>query len=464
MTIRAAYSLALAALLPCIAAAEPPASAPQTPDAQSPLTAPPASTTEGQPAPQPPAPPAAPAAPAAPAPPAKATDASRPKPPADGFWIQSESGDSRLRVGGYMQGDARLYLDDAQKLGADTFLLRRVRPQLQGTLARRFDFYVMTDFGGGTVSVQDAYLDARFASYFRVRAGKFRPPVGLERLQSGSNLLFVERALPTSIVPNRDVGLQIHGEVATGVLAWALSLQNGTTDGGSSDGDTNDSKEVAARLFAQPFKKSPGPLRGLGIGVSGQTGRQNAVTPAAYKTPGQLTFFSYASGVTIDGTRQRLSPQGYFYLGPFGILGEFALASSPLVKEDKSDPVLAVRGRVGSRAWQAAASFFLTGEKAGFSAVRPAKPFDPGEGQWGALELVARAHQLSVDAKAFDLGFADPGKSARQATAWAVGLNWYLNRNVKYVLNYEQTSFDGGAAAGDRPKERALFLRAQVLF
>jgi phosphate-selective porin OprO/OprP len=450
--ILAARSLALALLLPCLAAAQPQESAPAPADAQKPAQPTPV-TEAATPAPSP----------TAPAPP-KAADAASQKPAADGFWIQTESGDSKLRIGGYVQGDARFYLDDSQKLGTDTFLLRRVRPQLQGTLAKRFDFYVMTDFGGGTASIQDAYLDARFASYFRVRAGKFKPPVGLERLQSGANMLFVERAMPTSLVPNRDVGLQVHGEIATGVLAWALAVQTGTTDGGSSDGDSNDGKDVGARLFAQPFKKSQGPLRGLGLGISGQTGRQNAVTPAAYKTPGQLNFFSFASGVTIDGTRQRLSPQGYFYLGPFGVLGEYALSSSPLVKEDENDPTLTVRGRVRSSAWQAAASFFLTGETAGFSAVKPAKPFDPGKGQWGALELVARVHQLSVDAKAFDLGLADPKKSARKATAWAVGLNWHLNRNVKYVLDYEQTSFDGGAADGDRPTERALSLRAQVLF
>jgi phosphate-selective porin OprO/OprP len=293
---------------------------------------------------------------------------------------------------------------------------------------------------------------------------KFKPPVGLERLQSGSNLLFVERALPTSIVPNRDIGLQLHGEVATGVLAWALAVQDGVADGGSSDGDSNDSKDVSGRLFVQPFKKTRCPLQGLGLGLSGQTGKQNAAAPASYRTSGQLAFFSYLSGVTVDGTRQRLSPQGWFYLGPVGVLGEYALSSSPLVREDKTAASGEKRGRVRSDAWQLAASVFLTGEKAGFSAVKPAKPFDPGRGQWGALELVARVHQLSVASAAFDLGFADPKKSARRATAWAVGLNWYLNRNVKYVLDYEQTSFDGGATEGDRPTERALLLRAQVLF
>ncbi len=401
------------------------------------------------------------APPAASAPPAAEPTAARA--PGDGFTIQTEEGDYRLRIGGYLQGDGRFFLDDASKQGTDSFVLRRARPVLQGTLAKRFDFSLVADFGGGSSSVQDAYLDARLASFFRVRAGKFKPPVGLERLQSATNLLFVERALPTSIVPNRDVGIQLHGDLA-GILAWALAVQNGTVDGGSSDGDANDAKDLSGRLFVRPFSKGKGPLRGLGLGVAAQTGRQTTSTPAPYKTPGQLSFFSYATGVTVDGTRQRLSPQGWLYLGPFGLLGEYAISSSPLVKEDKDAATGPTRGRVRVEAWQVAASFFLTGEKAGFSAVKPARPFDPGRGQWGSIEIAARVHGLSVAEKAFELGFADPGRSARRATAWAAGLNWSLNRNVKYVLDYEETRFDGGAPEGDRPTERALQLRAQVLF
>ena len=52
----------------------------------------------------------------------------------------------------------------------------------------------------------------------------------------------------------------------------------------------------------------------------------------------------------------------------------------------------------------------------------------------------------------------------RKAFAWAVGLNWYLNRNVKEVFDYERTTFTGGAAGGDRPAENALFFRTQLSF
>ena len=38
-------------------------------------------------------------------------------------------------------------------------------------------------------------------------AGKFKVPVGLERLESATDIRFIERGFPTSLVPNRDLGV-----------------------------------------------------------------------------------------------------------------------------------------------------------------------------------------------------------------------------------------------------------------
>ena len=55
--------------------------------------------------------------------------------------------------------------------------------------------------------------------------------------------------------------------------------------------------------------------------------------------------------------------------------------------------------------------------------------------------------------------------SASEVRAWTIGLNWYLNGNLKLVTNYTQASFDGGAAGGaDREDEKAVFTRAQFSF
>ncbi len=114
----------------------------------------------------------------------------------DGFSLRSADGNFVLKVRGYAHFDGRFWVDDEKRPQAETFLLRRVRPIFEGTVYKIFDFRIMPDFGAGTTVLQDAYIEGRFNPAFRVRAGKFKPPVGLERLQSATDILFVERALP----------------------------------------------------------------------------------------------------------------------------------------------------------------------------------------------------------------------------------------------------------------------------
>jgi phosphate-selective porin OprO/OprP len=120
--------------------------------------------------------------------------------------------------------------------------------------------------------------------------------------------------------------------------------------------------------------------------------------------------------------------------------------------------------KLKNKAWQVAGYYLLTGEKESFKGVTPFRPFDPSQGRWGAFELAARYSVLKVDEVAFPT-FANPASSAQEAKAWAGGVNWYLNRGVKFVINYELTKFEGGAAAGeDREKEKAILGRTQIAF
>ena len=227
-------------------------------------------------------------------------------------------------------------------------------------------------------------------------------------------------------------------------------------------------------MFAHPFAESESfALRGLGIGIAGtytdQSGSATQPLLPAFRSPGGATFFRYRQfgttpGTIADGERTRLAPQAYYYVGSFGVIAEYTEVS-----QDVSRVVAAGTrtGTVDSDGWQLAASYFLTGEEAAFRGFQPKSRYSPKEGTWGAFEVLARVQSLSVGDEAFTGGadsFADPLASARQADAWGLGFNWYLNENVKWLLNYEHTSFDGGAAAGDRPDEDAWQLRLALGF
>jgi phosphate-selective porin OprO and OprP len=375
----------------------------------------------------------------------------------DGFFIQNDNGDFRLQIGVFAQADGRFALDDTAETVTNTFAIRRLRPYLRGRVAQRFEFFVNPDFAGGTLTVYDAYIDTRFSNAFRVRLGKAKSPVGHERLISASTQLFFERAYPTSVAPNRDLGIQVLGDLDGGVVSYQGGLTNGSQDGGNTDLDTNDGKDLVGRVLVRPWvKDATNPLSGLGFALSGSTGNQSGVTslPTFRTTTLQQAFFTYV-GATADGRRNRVSPFAYYYRKGFGGFAEYIRSSMPVRKGN-------LREAIDHQAWQIAGSYVLTGENATEAGVRPTNNFDFGKAHWGAFQVAARYHVLSVDEAAITLGFAAAG-SSHEAKAWTGGLNWYLNPYIKYVVNFERTVFDDDAD-GPRKAENGLAFRMQLYF
>jgi phosphate-selective porin OprO/OprP len=380
-----------------------------------------------------------------------------------GLGIKSADGQLEVKLRGLVQADGRFFLDDDQAPQNDGFLMRRIRPTLEGSWGPLLGFRLTPEFAGDSATIVDAYLDLKFDPRATVRIGKTKGPVGLERLQSGGALGFVERGFPTELAPNRDIGVQLQGALAGGTLNYVAGVYNGSVDGRDAATSNPDNElEYAARVFAEPWKNRANALSGLGFGIGASTGDTygsgNNFLPR-YRTPGQTQFFGYRGTVAADGRHARVSPQAYWYVGRFGTLAEWIASRQEVLAADGT------REDLRHRAWQVTGGVVLTGEDASYRGVtKPNRPFSPGAGGWGAFELTARYGVLDVDDDAFPL-FADPETSASRARAWTLGLNWYLTSNFKLVANYTQTAFDGGAPGGaDREDERTFFTRAQFQF
>jgi phosphate-selective porin OprO/OprP len=404
---------------------------------------------------------------------------------AEGFSFGSADGRFLIQLRGILQVDSRTFFDDGGIVGNDGLLLRRVRPTLQGTVFRDFDFLFVPDFAApGSPQIFDVYLNYRYSPELQLRAGKFKVPVGLELLQSDPFTFFNERALPTALTPNRDVGFQLHGELWGGKVSYAAGMFNGVGDGRNSNNvDFEDDKQFAGRVFFMPFKESSLDfLHGLGIGLGGSyesLQRSNlSGLPATvggllpgYNTDGQQQFFAYnpTNGVVVaDGQHWRLAPQGTFFHGPFGFLSEYVISNQ---KVSRAGAAPLSSARLEHTGWQISGSWFLTGEDASYNGpVVPRKPFNPAQWDWGAWQLVARYAQLDIDEDAFPF-FSNPNSSARGAAAWSVGFNWWLNRNVRVAGSFSHTTFDGGGGAGPLPPaavtrndENVVFTRVQLSF
>jgi phosphate-selective porin OprO and OprP len=410
-----------------------------------------------------------------------------------GASIRSGDGSTVLRFHGLLQVDGRFFLNDDALQDRDTFLIRRFRPAIDGTLFGLVDYRFVPDFAGGTAQVLDAYLDVHPWGWLRLRLGKMKAPIGLERLQSDADLAFIERALDSNLSTTRDIGVQVWGDAASGVVNYSIGVYNGGLDGSNADVDTNHAKDFIARLFFQPFKiQGLAELGSLGIGIAASTGNRKGLpqigTTAAvpglpvFRSAGQNNLFQYlapASDPSGTGTTfahlqaRRLNPQLFYYAGPFGVLGEYILSLQEVQRGNAPTTTLT------HHAAHATVTFSING-KEGYDGVTPVAPFDPVNGGWGALQLAVRWNWLKVDSRTFaadpdiagSVSYADPLRSVRVAQGWAAGINYVPRRTFKLALDFEQTHFTGGVSstqAGatvvtDRKTENLLIGRAQVNF
>jgi phosphate-selective porin OprO/OprP len=163
----------------------------------------------------------------------------------NGFFVQSNNGDYRFVFGMVAQLDGRFAVDDPLPI-TNTFTIRKARPTFSGRVAKYFEFKVMPDFGNGTTVLQDAYFDTRFSNAFRLRVGKDKTPIGYEILIGDANLFFPERSLASSLVPNRDIGIQGQGDLFDGKVTYAGGLFNGVPDATSSTLDATRTSPVVS--------------------------------------------------------------------------------------------------------------------------------------------------------------------------------------------------------------------------
>jgi phosphate-selective porin OprO and OprP len=119
----------------------------------------------------------------------------------------------------------------------------------------------------------------------------------------------------------------------------------------------------------------------------------------------------------------------------------------------------------------AQASYVLTGESrkynpasASYGGIVPANPWSPTENGWGAWEIAGRVSTMNLNDQ---LATANGVAGGRQ-TIYTAALNWYVNRNVRFMFDYlhgdvaKQISPTNAGDAGS--KFNAFAMRTQVAF
>ncbi len=388
-----------------------------------------------------------------------------------GYALFNPDNGNELRFSAMLQMDGRFFASGSNATGAaldDGFLLRRVRPTFSGKFAG-VGFRIVPELSGnGTganISLLDAFADVPVGDNAYLRVGKQKTAVSIDRLRVATALPLIERGLANELAPNRDLGVSWNSSLADGRVGVVLGLFNGAADGRDVSSRDDAGKEIQARIFAEPFRKQDNALKGLGFGVSGTYGSKKTSqgntavvsnTLARYRTAAQEEFFSYAAGVTPTGTHSRLFPQLTYFKDNFGLVAEYGISDQELTRNN-------IESSIRNTGYDITFSWVPTGEPITFRGVELAKGSSSN-----AVELAFRVSGLSIDERAFEGGanrLADPDSAAREAFNYGLGLNFHVNRNLKWSVDFNSTRFSGGASAGrDREEEQVVMTRLQLVY
>jgi phosphate-selective porin OprO/OprP len=346
-----------------------------------------------------------------------------------GIRITSADGKFEATLGGRIHFDAYAFDRDlADVTGTSEF--RRARLTLQGK-AYGWDYKLENDFaaGGGLEGFRDVYI-ARAALGGRFTIGHFKPYRAMEELTSSNEILMMERPFTsaTGLFSGRQfqqgVGyLRASDRYTAGFSAFNLR---------GASGPRNEGVGYAGRVTFAPVNTGERILH-LGAWVShedanrGSADLSSSFAYAGRRGPSQnIATVTGASGGDI--TVHAIELAGAF--GPLFFQGEYANASFGQAVGPDQDV----------SAWYLQGSWHLNGGR---------KPYKAGTGVFGSApvagpglwELAARYDA----AKNRDL--------AREVSSWILGLNYYVNPNMRVMFNY--TRGDNGVT-GDGTGQYAL--------
>lgn len=360
----------------------------------------------------------------------------------DGLNLETANKKFRLKIGGRIQNDWA-WFDDGREFRVvfgdveDGTEFRRARLAVEGEIYENYEFKAEYDFAGGDADFRDVYLGMKAVPIVgNVRVGQFKEPFSLEELTSDSHITFLERGLPNVFAPQRSTGLQLTNTLADERMTWAVGVFRDTDDygNGSDDGGYN----LTGRITGLPWYRDDG-RKLLHLGASYSHQNVDGVLRYRQRPEANLAGVRYVDtgAFPVDDVDLYNAELALVY-GPVSFQAEYM----------KADADSIIGGEESFDGWYAFVSWFLTGEHrpykkdAGvFDKIKPKRNFGFGEGDgWGAWELALRYSTLDLD---------DKNVRGGEETNWTVGLNWYLNTNLKVMLNYVHADIDRFLYKGD---------------
>lgn len=355
-----------------------------------------------------------------------------------GIKVTSDDGRFTARIGGRIHLDSNVWVDDEEFGDLETgVFFRRARLSLEGE-AYGWSYKFENDFAGQSgdngSGFREMWIGTKLSG-INVRLGQAKPYRGMEELTSSNDMLFMERPFASGSGIYRQFQTGVFADAAGANYGWGVAAYN-LRNGADSDDDT-DGMGVTARGYWVPVMSDDTLLH-----VGGIASLDN---PANGKTVGASVRFagrrgpSQALGATTD-QQQSLGLEVAGRTGSLALQSEYHFVTLAQPSGDDTD----VSASYIQLSW------LLNGE---------VKPYDVKKGVFKAPKPAsgAGAWELKLRYDMIDSSGSNPEVDVSQLSA---GANWYVNPNVRFMLEYilgETELSDDSGVDGSLIAARAQF-------
>ena len=319
--------------------------------------------------------------------------------------------------------------------------IRRARFAVKAQLDKNWYGEIDTDWTSGIPEIKDAILAYNGVPGLEIKMGNFKENFSIQRNTTSRYLMFMERPMVTGLAPSRHLGINaVYSHdwfwVSGGVFGPELKGVEEMTarEDNNKDFGRNIGLSYTGKLVFRPLYKSKDAMLHVGGAFSWRNPKVSStdgyrVARYSARNSTSLNRKKYLDTDNIKGMDHEIAWTAEVAGFWKGLRYEAAYIARGAYLDQSINPIPAQ----WAKGWYAQASQLLFGGRQNYDSdgAKPTR-ITPGR-DWGDIEIAARYELCDFNTANFYGGCAE---------AYALGINYYPTKNVKFSLNYQYNNND----------------------